>query len=289
MGIYDRDYYREDSPRWGMTSSHSMVAILIFINIAVYIIDALWGAPRLQGGVSNLERIFHLSPTVWERPWEFYQLLSYGFLHDRTSVWHIFFNMFGLYIFGRDVEQIYGKKEFLRIYISLIVGAGLVWLIATNLAGQNRASGLIGASGGVMGIMILFVMHFPRRVFLIWGILPIQAWAMGLVYVLMDVMGLRDRNSAVAHTAHLGGAAFGYLYYRTHWCLATPIPRSWPKWRTSSRPRLRVVDERETDDSLSDEVDRILEKISREGEASLSALERGTLERASRKYQQRRR
>lgn len=289
MGIYDRDYYREDGPRWGGTSAQSMVAILILVNVAVYFLDAIWGGGGGLRGPTRLQSLFQLDPQVWRRPWELYQLLSYGFLHDERNIWHLVFNMLGLYFFGRDVEHVYGRREFLRVYVSLIVSAGLVWLVTTNLAVQNPTAGLIGASGGVMGLMVIFVMHFPRRVFHIWGVLPVQAWALAVIYIAVDLFGLGDATSGVAHTAHLGGAAFGYLYYRTRWCLATPISTEYLARLFNRRPKLKVHPDPSEEERLTEAVDRILEKISASGEASLTASERRTLEQASRRYQQRRR
>ena len=123
------------------------------------------------------------------KPWQFYQLLTYGFVHDPHDLRHILFNMFFLWMFGTDVETIYGRAEFLRIYLVSIVVAGLAWVIFTVAATQAGADDRghaeprdrrwSGASGGIMALMAIFVLHFPRRMFYIWGILPLPAWALG--------------------------------------------------------------------------------------------------------------
>lgn len=283
MGIYDRDYYRDEASSWGGKMAMSLVAMLILINIAAYLLDALSNG--------TLHHYFALDSSLLREPWKFYQLITYGFLHDpgESGVWHIIFNMLGLYFFGRDTEAVYGRNEFLKIYLSLIFMSGLVWLVSHAILGDQPAR-LIGASGGVMGVMIIFVMHFPRRMFYFWGVVPVQAWLLATIFIVVDLFGMTNDGSGsnVAHAAHLGGAAFGYLYYQTHWCVGNLLNISWLKRNPfRSRPKLRVHAPREKDDSLNSEVDSILQKISREGEASLTPQERSRLEEASRRYQSR--
>jgi hypothetical protein len=159
---------------------------------------------------------------------------------------------------------------------------------------------LIGASGGVMAVLAAFIWYYPRQTILIYGVFPVPAWALGLLYLASDIGGLGDHTSHVAHVAHLSGALFGLLYAWRGWSLegmsAGPIAAV-TQW-FSRRPRMRVVspdDDRPTaarpgdDPELDEEVDRILEKISRSGEASLTAAERNTLTRASQRLKQRHR
>jgi membrane associated rhomboid family serine protease len=277
MGIYDRPYYRDDrGGAW--LSGRSMVVNLILLNVAVYAGQVLFGDPFTNA--------LSLHDDLWRRPWEIYQLLSYGFVHDPKSVLHIVFNMFGLWVFGTDLEGTYGRAEFLRIYLFAIVVAGLAWVGMEAL--NDRDSVLIGASGGVMGVMLLFVLHFPRRVFYVWGLFPLPAWAIGTLYVLMDVTGLLNPSGdQVANIAHLAGMGFGFAYYQSGINLGRLIPRRLSDL-TRWRPKLRIHDPEDDARDLSAQVDEILEKISRHGEASLTKNERRTLEEASRKYQRRR-
>jgi membrane associated rhomboid family serine protease len=277
MGIYDRDYYQGDE-RSSWFAGRSMVVNLILVNVAIFIADLLFD--------QQVSETLSLKSDLFQKPWQFWQLLTYGFVHDPNDLRHILFNMFGLWLFGSDVETIYGRAEFLRLYLVTIVLAGLAWVLSTLAADSSGV--LLGASGGVMGMMMLFVMHFPRRIFYIWGILPLPAWALGVIYVFFDLMGAAHNTDNVAHVAHLTGAAFGFIYYRAHLNLGRLVPRrlSWSALRW--RPKLRVHDpDREAPD-LNQQVDQILEKISREGESSLTKGERRTLEEASRRYQRRR-
>ena len=145
---------------------------------------------------SSSRTALSLNPSLPQQPWLCFELLTYGFLHDPNSIGHILFNMLFLWMFGRDLEGIYGPAEFLRIYLVAIVVSGLAWLGISAVAGGAT---LEGASGGVMAIMMLFVLHFPRRTFLFWGILPIPAWALGGLFVLGDLSGMADQTDNVAH------------------------------------------------------------------------------------------
>lgn len=277
MGIQDRSYIREDE-HGGWLGGRSMVINLILLNVAIYVADLVFD--------HRLSDIFSLKSDLFERPWQFWQLLTYGFLHDPHDLRHILYNMFGLWFFGSDVEGVYGRAEFLRFYLSAIILSGLVWAIAT--AASGGAGVLIGASGGIMGVTVLFVMHFPRRLIYIWGVLPVPAWVLGAIYVVFDVLGAASNSGNVAHVAHLAGAFYGFVYYRTRLNLGRLVPRRLSATLFRLRPRLRIHDPQEEQRDLNKSVDDILEKISREGEASLTKQERRTLEEASRRYQRRR-
>jgi membrane associated rhomboid family serine protease len=275
MGIYDRNYYREDE-RGSWFGGRTLVVNLIIANVAVQIADMLFN--------NWISDFCALDANLFQKPWQCWQLVTYGFVHDPHDLRHILFNMYFLYLFGMDVETIYGRAEFFRIYLVSIVLAGLAW-VAFTVGGPSPP--LVGASGGIMGIMILFVLHFPRRVFYLMFILPLPAWALGGLYVLGDLSGLGDRTS-VAHIAHLAGAAFGAIYYQTGINFGRMMPRRFSTSMFRLRPRLRIHNPTGDGRELNQKVDEILEKISREGEASLTKQERRTLEEASRRYQRRR-
>jgi hypothetical protein len=149
----------------------------------------------------------------------------------------------------------------------------------------------------VSGIAVLFVIHYPTRIFNFWGVLPIPMWLLVGFYLLSDLVAYRrlidggEDVTRIAYEAHLAGAAFAGFYYRTRWSLGWLLPSRWG-WSFKlprARPNLRVHDPLRDDQELNDRVDAILEKIHDSGEASLTAEERRTLEDASRRFQQRRR
>ena len=286
MGIYDRDYIREDAPRSGF-ASWSMVSKLIVINVAVWVLD-LFTDP-----VSPYSRWldFHLAlqPDVLTHPWNLWQLVTNGFAHDPANIKHILFNMFSLWLFGTDVERIYGSKEFLRLYLSILVSEGLLWAVIQLALPPEKRIPVIGASGAIAGIMAVYIFHFPHRQFLLFFVIPVPAWLLGVGYLAWDFFGevAPGAGDNVAHLCHLAGAFFGVLYYRTGWCLASLIPQKWSLSGLRRRTKLRV--HREQDDGPDEpvtqqRVDELLAKISREGESSLTDKERRELEEASRRY-----
>ncbi len=276
MGLYDRPYY-QDEERNAWLSGRSMVVNLILINVGVYVLTILAG--------DAFARTISLHADLFTHPWQAWQLLTYGFVHDR-DLGHILFNMIGLWVFGNELEGIYGRAEFTRFYVASLIFAGLVWAGFEVFAGQSDAS-LRGASGAVMALMILWVLHFPKRKLYVWGILPMPGWALGGLYIFFDLAYLGSADN-VAHVAHLAGVAFGVLYQQAGLNLGRWVPSrlSWSSFRL--RPKLRIHRPEEAHQDLTQRVDEILEKISREGEASLTKKERRTLEEASRRYQQRR-
>lgn len=296
MGLYDREYYREEKSGIRLGGDWSAVTTLIVINVAVFLVDLFtenhWLTKHLE-----------LQPDLFRNPLRAYQLLTYGFCHDPTNIWHLAFNMLALWVFGKDVESVYGKREFYKLYVSLIILAGL--FDAVLKVNSPNAPPIVGASGGIMGVAVIFACHFPRRMMLVFPIpIPIPAYLLVIGFILLDLFAVRSTSDLTAHTVHLGGAAFGFLYYRTGWSLFRLWPRGWsmrslriplgkPKFRVHREPdedeAEQPVDDYLTTGRLQKRVDELLEKISRSGEGSLSEEERQFLAEASRRYQQQRR
>ncbi len=293
MGIYDRDYYRQERPGFSLGLPQSAVVILIIANVAVYLIDGLLAGNDHKHWVADTLLLRAGSLT---QPWMWWQFLTYGFVHDYHGLSHIIFNMLGLWFFGREIEALYGRAEFLRLYLVLVVVGGVVWAVVNDLILHSPGAEVMGASGAVTGVVILFALNFPRRTILFMFVLPMPAWVMGVLFVACDILGATGHSSQkdVAFSVHLAGAAFAALYYQWHWNFGKLLRGGFARPWFSSRTRLRLhqpgqeteAAEREVREK---EVDRILEKIHREGESSLTRKERRILESASREYQQRRR
>src|SRR5687767_488508 len=115
MGLMDRDYYRDEPRSSLLGGDRSMVANLILVNVVLFIVDMIF-FPE-----GELMKKMALKPTLFERPWDAWQLITYGFAHDPGAYWHILFNMVGLWFFGRDIEGVYGRKVFLQLYLTLII------------------------------------------------------------------------------------------------------------------------------------------------------------------------
>lgn len=291
MGFSDRGYSYDDRPPF--MAEWTAVLTLIVTNIAV------WVANLLAAGEFPISDFLALRGDLPRHLLDAWQLCSYGFVHASDPS-HLLFNMLALFFFGREVEAIMGRGEFLRFYVTAIVLAGIAWLASVQLSHPHDSARmfLVGASGAVMAVMAVFIWYFPRQTVYIYGILPVPAWALGVLFVVIDLQGAGWRGGNVAHVAHLAGGAFGLLYAWRGWNLGglSSLPAEWR--RRQRRQSMRVVrpdDEldmprqrqRADDDALQAEVDRILEKISRSGEASLTAKERETLVRASERFKQR--
>jgi membrane associated rhomboid family serine protease len=194
--------------------------------------------------------------------------------------------MYSLWLFGRAVEGIYGAREFVRIYLCLIVGAGLAWLICYTLTG-GRPTVLVGASGAVAGIMLLFVLHFPHARFMMLFVpVPIPAWVLGIILIGLDILGAMGyRQDQVAFSAHLAGVGLAYAYFRSDLRLSNYLTWKLLHWRP--RPRLRIRKPEESSTNLEREADRILAKLHERGADSLTADERRLLNEYSRRVRQR--
>ena len=142
-------------------------------------------------------------------PW---QLLTYGFLHG--NLYHIFFNMFGLWMFGREMELLMGTRRFLIFYLVCVIGAGIVQLVVAAVQGGFYPT--VGASGGLMGVLLAFALAYPnRRIMLIFPPIPMPAKYFVLIFGLLSLyLGFSGNVPGVAHFAHLGGMLFGFLLLR---------------------------------------------------------------------------
>jgi membrane associated rhomboid family serine protease len=287
MGLYDRDYHRGDyygqQPGFNLGGPQTMVVRLVIVNAFIYLVQLFSGG---DGGW--LTNRLSLHANWYHQPWQAYQLLSYGFLHSPHDLWHIVMNMFVLWMFGRDVEYRYGRREFLAFYLVAIIVAGLVWTVAEIPNRNQFGLNMLGASGGVSAMVILFAMNFPHRMVLFMFVIPMPMWVLAVIIVGMDAMGAMNRTGDVAFTAHLGGALFGFLYYQWGWRFERWLPTGSMAKRLRPKPRLRVIDPDQLD-ATDSRVDDILKKIQEQGQDSLTRGERRILEQASREYQKRRR
>jgi membrane associated rhomboid family serine protease len=308
MGIQDRDYYRNDGPSFlGSLMERGVVCKwLIGINIACFFLQLLTRTttedvfgrtiriePFTDALILNVEDVLH--GQVW-------RLLTYAFLHSTGSIWHILFNMLILYWFGRQVEERIGPGEFLAFYLTGAVLAGLAF-VGVALTGLTPGGSCLGASGAVMAALVLAALYNPRQIIYVMFVLPVPIWGVVIFMVVADAFNLLGGTSGgVATAAHLGGAAFGFCYYRLHWRLTGWSPGGGSARSRRAEPRLRLYQEedeestptpvsvaaRAEEETLEAQVDAILEKISRVGKDNLTENERQILLRASEAIRRRR-
>ncbi|MCB9880844.1 MAG: rhomboid family intramembrane serine protease [Planctomycetes bacterium] len=199
-------------------------------------------------------------------------LFTYMWVHAYEGLGHLVFNMLALWFFGSLIEEEIGSRGFFRIFLVCGIAGGLLWVVASKIAGFGKI-GVVGASGGVYGILAYAAFSYPRmRVILI--LFPIMlAWLVGglAVFALYDMIVQLQRGGmgGTAHAAHVGGMVGGVLLYRFRGALAQrDIER---ETRTVRREKDKAKDDEA-------ELDRILEKIHDEGMSKLTKAERRFLE-----------
>ena len=293
MGINDRDYVRREGPSFlgSFAGRGTICKWLVGVNVVVFVIQLIAGDPFTDALLLNVNRVvFH--GEVW-------RLLTYAFLHDPGDILHILFNMLLLWWFGSELEDLYGPREFLVFYLASAVVGGLAFSLA-HFLGFPGNDLCLGASGAVTAVLVVFAFHYPRRVIYLFLLLPVPIWLFVVGSVAYDAYSLLSstRESMIAVAVHLGGAGFGFLYYRMHWRLSPYLHGLWPNvaaWRRRiERPNLRVYREEEREpvraavapDGMEEarikaEMDAVLEKISRVGRENLTESDLRVLQRAS--------
>ncbi len=191
---------------------------LLIANLSVFLVQQVAGYSMIRWfALQPLEAAYNGAPEF--RLW---QLLTYAFLHDVRGFAHILFNMFALWMFGSALERLWGSAPFLRFYLFCVVGAAIVQLVFVYVTGSYHAT--LGASGGVLGLLMAFGMMYPNTmVMLIFPPIPMRAKYFVIVLCVVELgFGFFVSGSPVAHFAHLGGMAFGFLMI-TYWRGKLPI------------------------------------------------------------------
>lgn len=181
---------------------------LILANVAVFFLAQLTGF----GGIAW----FALWPlnSGFFMPW---QPISYAFLHEGLT--HLAFNLFGLWMFGSELERVWGSQRLAAFYFISVLTAAAAQLIVTATLGIDAPT--IGASGGLFGLLVGFAMVFPHRtILLLLPPIPLPAWLFVTFYGLIELtLGVTGSAGGIAHFAHLGGLAGGWMvirYWRAH-------------------------------------------------------------------------
>lgn len=179
-----------------------VVFVLLIANGLLYALERF--SPNFMIGTFGLWPI----DSNYFRPW---QLLTYGFLHDVYSLYHIGFNMLGLWMFGRHIEPMMGTRRFITYYLTCVVGAGVIQLLVASIQGGEYYT--VGASGGLMGILLAYAIAFPNQtIMLLIPPIPMKAKYFVVLFALASlVLGVSGRAAGIAHFAHLGGMLFGFL------------------------------------------------------------------------------
>jgi len=217
-------------------SIKSIVIGLIIINVVIFLFTELINIPVPRGLVVSLTEkgntilaemfkryglfttIFGLVPIIIVKFGWVWQVFSYMFLHG--GFLHLFFNMYALLLFGRPLEQRWGKTRFLSFYLFTGVGAGIVtfaWHLCSWLFFGNTPSMIIptiGASGAILGLILAFGLEFPDVRLLLFFFIPVRARYAAFIFGGITIFFMASQRMAgVAHLTHLAGLLFGYIFY----------------------------------------------------------------------------
>ncbi len=275
-------------PGYGASVLTPWVKRLLIANAAIFLL--MW----ITGSAGFFVEWFAFRPSrILTRPWG---ALTYMFLH--AGFWHVFINMLMLFFFGLPLERRWGSREFIKYY--LVCGLGGV-----ALSFLFQSSSIIGASAAVYGVMVAFAMTWPDAPIYIWGIFPVKAkWLAAFLFVVSTLSAFGGAGGGVAHFAHLGGLVTGFVYLKNDWRIPAWLrarrngSQSRPGSSERSGSRQKPGGKRTSgggsvrppggwpsadEEALLDEVDAILDKISRSGMASLTRKELELLNEVSRR------
>jgi len=274
MGLYDRDYTREDfrsqfqyAPQMRFTFPHitPVVKWLLIVNIVVYFVQILTD--------DALTLWFSVHPVSYH-VLQFWRLVTYQFLH--YGILHIIFNMIVLYFLGPTLERHWGSKKFLVFYLSCGAAGGLVYplLLTLNIISPHPVHGvlpLVGASGAILGVLVACAILFPHIV-IIFYFFPLPIRVVALILTLIAIARIITGENAGGEAAHLAGMAAGAGYvFSKPWRERIKLKIQAGAWER------KMAEERR----LQGELDRILQKVHDRGIHSLTSKEKKILKKAT--------
>jgi len=279
VGLHDRQYWQEPGPTGGVFAGlprpSSAVKLLLLANIAVF------AAQLLLPILLRVDLAGSLGVTVGAF-WQLWRYVSFQFLHDTGSLWHIVLNMLGLYMLGGPLEQRWGARRFAAFYLSCGVAAGLAYVVIGFLLGLPSNHPMIGASGGVYGVVLACAALFPhfRLVFFVFPV-PIRLAAVilfgGMALMVLSSLGSgRAGPGFWSDVAHLGGAAAGaaWIWVLPRFAtLRADLGRRFRRGAWERKMKRRQAEQAE--------IDGILAKVHERGVASLTEKDKRTLREAT--------
>jgi len=310
MGIYDRDYYREDH-RWSNPLARSQgtvfLCLLYLFMFIAQVASQREDLPRFPPPVGGLTEALQLD-TDKVLQGEVWRLVSYALIHQPWNVFHLVFTIGFLAWIGHQVEDLYGSKEYLAYFLITTLLGGLAYTVVS--AFMTDPPKLIGPSGAVTSVLILFALHYPTRRFFYFPI-----WVIVAFYALLDIAGLAGGHANPAAVAvHLAGAGFAFLYHTYTLRVLNWLPSggSGKSVKRMARPKIRVPQEKRqpepaaatsatvgaqgaavgsasgVNEHLEAKLDEVLAKVAKHGKESLTEPEREILLKASEIYKKRR-
>ena len=288
-----RGYGRSQGYGRGGRTDISAVKGLIIANVAVFVLQTLTGG-GLREGLGLVDYWLSFVPGIAISDLQIWRFVSYMFLH--AGLFHIGMNMFILWMFGSQVEALWGRRNFLIYYFVCGIGAAVVYGLF-NLFGMSAYTPMLGASGAVYGLLLAYGLSFPDNIILVFFVLPMKAKYAVVLFGLIEFLSI-PQGGSVAHLAHLGGMLTGFIFLQ----ITTPgMARrgggfdpagAWRRFKTRNRMRVVRPGERgpggngpdgDPQPPQQERINEILDKISREGLQSLTDEEQEILRRGSRR------
>ena len=306
MGLDSRDYYRP-SGMGGFSFFPPVLKKILIANVIVFVIQMFAGLVVYtydQGYPITYDKliIYYFALNPIGHGFKIWQLISYQFMHAGFT--HILFNMFFLWMFGMEIENIMGSRKFLIFYLVSGVGAGLFQLLISPIISPGGVGATLGASGAVYGVMIAFAMFFPDRYIYLYFLIPIKAKYLIAILVIFEFMSVGDQ-SIVAHLAHIGGAITALILILLDRRNEFNVDKLFRKFKKPGGSRTKVnyrkpsfsirdddvqdakfydINSGSEEDEISQSnIDAILDKISKSGYQKLSEREKRILFEASKK------
>jgi len=249
------------------------IKILVSVNFGIYILQSVSGKEDV------FFRLFGLVPSTFVSDLMLWQPFTYMFLHapfySSVGISHILLNMLGLWVFGRELEQAWGKTKFLRYYFIIGIGSGLI----TYFFQMNSDNPVIGASGAVYGVLLAYGVSYPNRMLYIWGLIPVRSLWLVIIMGSIAFFGLLGNSDGISHVTHISGMLIGYVLLKKNW-------RWRDIWFTIRKKTIEFQVQRYEEKSikkkmLQKDIDLILEKIQKVGFIGLSDKEQSKLYEAS--------
>jgi membrane associated rhomboid family serine protease len=288
--------------------NHSHVQLII-INVVVFLTLAVFYVFTTASGYSHIFEVIHAQVAIpapissfLAKPWT---ILTYAFVHDLTSIFHILFNMLVFYWFGKLFIEYLGSDKLIALYILGAIAGGVSYLLVYNTipfyTERIPVHGMVGASAAVYATLVATATLLPDYTFFLLFIGPVRIKYIALIYIVISFIGSIG-NNAGGNVAHLGGALMGYIYIKqlqvgVNWGSWITATLSWIRGLFTSQPKVKVTyrstasasKESNTARPASkskasqDEIDAILDKISDRGYESLTKEEKEKLFNASKK------
>lgn len=207
------------------------IKYLIIANVVLFVAGSL---------TSELFDMFALRPRDVVESFALWQPVTYMFMHG--GVFHVLFNMLSLWMFGTELERMWGSAFFVRYYIVTGVGAGLTQILLGFLPGRFGDYfydvATVGASGAIFGVLLAYGLYFATREVMMYGLFPVQARYMVMIVGAISLYSAMGGGGGVAHTAHLGGLATGWIYLKGRRVrLAAEIQYQFARWRINRARR----------------------------------------------------